>query len=816
MVIADHRRSPSLNFACRLNAMETPGPEDLHRIDQLAEQFERELKSVGYQRIDIREFVRKHSGSSDVAEEKRAQFTGKLLAEVVKVAGEYLALVGDKVNALRLGKEFPELAWHETTDAGSERSPSRDFLVFNKDHCIQCGAPLEPGAASGGWCSCVECGDLTVVVTSAARDLGATRAQGGENDAIEERLRISLPSRFLVTGVLGQGAFGTVFRAHDNVLVRDVAIKFPNRQLVDLDLFLREARTASHLKHTNIVRIIDFGKSSGQSYIVSELIEGATLRNWIHEDRRDLKAKCQMMIGICEGVRHAHEHQVIHRDIKPGNIMVNRQSVPHLLDFGLSHSRTMRPDDAINEGQPIGTPAYMAPEQVTGDVESINERTDIYCCGVLFYQMLTLQLPFTGSEPKIFEAIRSEPPAPPRQHDKAIPLALERIVLKMIEKNPADRYQSIGKVLDDLKSFLDGRKTSLERFPDARVTGSFLRRHAGALVALLLGAALIGFAVWASNRESAASVVTRVVLDTIPPGGELLWTLVDPAALGTGSPDPVSTSGGATTPLVAGLYRVTARSHGKSLEVFRTVPDRDESGVVTRFGVPCKHCQWTLEKGIAWLEPVDLTPVSTSAEGMVTIDGGRAIMGVTDGASLPAFFSRREVSIELFQIDANEVTTRDVLRVFPNAQIAAVNGEAAARAVSWDVATAYAEAIGKNLPTIWEVAWVATDGGQTKFPWGNQRWSGDDPDMDQTNGAPAVRHLVTGVDEWSESPLSTFRQGELIVPGNNQRMAVLRSLEHVDPERRADCPTAMHLLEFHSIDHPAENLGFRCVRRAAH
>lgn len=260
--------------------------------------------------------------------------------------------------------------------------------------------------------------------------------------------------RFEILDVLGEGGFGTVYKAHDPQLDRVVALKVPRQDALgdfgDAQRFLREARAAANLRHPGIVPIFDAGESQGVYYIASAFIEGRTLRERIRQESQiDHGTAAQLVERLALALHYAHAQGVVHRDIKPDNILLDKAGVPHIADFGLAR----RHDGAAlrtREGVRMGTPAYMSPEQHQGKSHLADGRSDLWALGVTLYEMLTGQRPFQGDQVQIaFTVLQSEPTAP-RKLDASIPRDLETICLKCLVKDPDGRYSSCEELAQEL------------------------------------------------------------------------------------------------------------------------------------------------------------------------------------------------------------------------------------------------------------------------------------------------------------------------------------------------------------------------------
>lgn len=269
----------------------------------------------------------------------------------------------------------------------------------------------------------------------------------------------SLPKmigRYRVEAILGQGGFGRVYLAHDDQLDRPVAIKIPHSDLIasyeDAKLYLTEARTVASLDHPSIVPVHDVGSSDEfPFFIVSKYVEGLDLARSLKESRPSNLRSAEIVATIAEALHSAHRQGLVHRDIKPGNILIDKRGRPFVVDFGLA----LREEDIGKGPKYIGTPAYMSPEQARFEGHRVDGRSDIFSLGVIFYLLLTGKRPFRGgTAEELLEQITTYEPRPPRQYDDNIPKELERICVKAISKRASDRYSTAKDLAEDLRIYL--------------------------------------------------------------------------------------------------------------------------------------------------------------------------------------------------------------------------------------------------------------------------------------------------------------------------------------------------------------------------
>lgn len=263
--------------------------------------------------------------------------------------------------------------------------------------------------------------------------------------------------RYRVIEKIGGGGMADVYRAEDLELGRIVALKILHKHFASdegfLERFRREARAAAKLNHPNIVSIHDVGQENGVYFIVMEYVKGMTLKKLIQKDAPLSTEKVvHIAMQIAKAMEFAHEHEIVHRDIKPQNVIITDTGEIKVTDFGIARAGST--STMTRTGSILGTAHYVSPEQAQGGV--VGPTTDIYSLGVVIYEMATGELPFRGENP-VAVALKhiNDTPLPPRQVFAAVPESLEAVTLKAMAKNPSDRYQSAEALRDDLKRVVE-------------------------------------------------------------------------------------------------------------------------------------------------------------------------------------------------------------------------------------------------------------------------------------------------------------------------------------------------------------------------
>jgi hypothetical protein len=308
--------------------------------------------------------------------------------------------------------------------------------------------------------------------------------EGGDAPETSER-RVG---KYRLVERIGEGGMGVVFRAVDEDLGREVALKMLKTAQAysagQMERFQREARNTARLRHSGIATLYEIGHAGDTVYLSLELIAGTPF----DAKAGDLHVRVALLEKVARAVQYAHEQGVIHRDLKPGNILVDQAGAPHLLDFGLSRDLES-PSELTRSGAFFGTPSYAAPEQAEGRVRELDARADIYSLGAILYEVMTGEVPFTGASiAEILRKVSVEEPAAPKG-----PADLRTICLKAMEKDPGRRYASAGALADDLSRWLHGEPIHARPISATARVWRGARKHRAVLIpaalALLLGAA---------------------------------------------------------------------------------------------------------------------------------------------------------------------------------------------------------------------------------------------------------------------------------------------------------------------------------------
>ncbi len=315
-----------------------------------------------------------------------------------------------------------------------------------------------------------------------------------------------------VLSELGRGGMGIVYKAHHIELDRTVALKViiagEDASEPEIARFAREAQAAARMTHPNIVPVYDVGHVGQKHYFTMAFVEGKTLGDFVAAEVPTLNQTVVVMRKVAAAINYAHERGVIHRDLKPGNVMVDELGEPHIMDFGLA--RGIQEESGLTRtGDVVGTPGYMSPEQAEGKAAELDERTDVWAMGVMLYELSAGQPPFAADSPMqmLMRILDTDPPGPQRISRK-VPGDLDTIIMKCLDKDPERRYRTAGALADDLGRFLDGEAILAQPPSIAYRLGKKIARNkalSAAMLAALVALIAAGGIAWMLYGERVKS-----------------------------------------------------------------------------------------------------------------------------------------------------------------------------------------------------------------------------------------------------------------------------------------------------------------------
>jgi eukaryotic-like serine/threonine-protein kinase len=394
---------------------------------------------------------------------------------------------------------------NEKTRIENRASSSTKTIAANiRIACPHCGNKVQLVGDRADEVTCGSCGSAVKINARCASTLAGNK--------IPDQL-----GHFIIKRMLGEGAFGLVLLAIDTKLSREVAIKMPRAGYFaspdEEQRFLREAQHAAGLRHPNIVQVYEIAESDRMPFIVSEYIDGMTLNDIASANTLSFKETARLLVQISNAVEYAHQNGVIHRDLKPGNILVDKNRNAYITDFGLARTDDMEITMTL-DGAILGTPAYMAPEQAAGNQKLVGRCSDVYSLGVILYRLITQELPFHGTKRMLVHQVIHDDPAPPRRFNEFIPRDLETITLKAMAKAPESRYQSARELAEELQRYLNGEPILARPVSNLVHFQSWCKRHPAVAslstaTAILLVLFTVTSSLWAWRASHLKSLADR-------------------------------------------------------------------------------------------------------------------------------------------------------------------------------------------------------------------------------------------------------------------------------------------------------------------
>ncbi|MGB5984264.1 MAG: serine/threonine-protein kinase [Desulfobacterales bacterium] len=339
--------------------------------------------------------------------------------------------------------------------------------------------------------------------------------------------------RYQITGEIGRGTMGVVYEAHDPQIDRRIALKVLRQDWITseeiVQRFIKEARAIGRLSHPKIVTVYDVGQDHGTIYIAMEYLDGQPLNDIIREGRLPMADNIIIAIQVAEALDYAHQKGIVHRDIKPGNIIFISDKLVKVTDFGIARIEDPAGLQQTQAGEILGTPMYMSPEQVLG--QPVDGRSDIYALGVILYELVTGQRPFKGNNlASIFHSITHDVPPAPDRIQTSLPPDLASAIMKAMDKKPGNRFQNGGEMIEALRGCLQAlRSGKADAPPRKRMFGVWI--SLGVTMVLLLiaiGGGLFYFRPATSTPDPNANgnphLAKQVLLrmNSVPPGAQVI------------------------------------------------------------------------------------------------------------------------------------------------------------------------------------------------------------------------------------------------------------------------------------------------------